>query len=388
MSIKTHDSTGLLGHIHPFFISTLFFIIGIIVATKIFSVFALVILAASALFIPVLLTQSWTTRLLYLTLVIALPFIAGLWRYTQVTSNYFTLKQIITDKPFDCTGWVVENTKSNQKRFNHSLTIQLESIIVSNQIFKAPYRLKIYLFQPPACSPGDTLYLKNIRIKTSKPDFEKYLLKESSLGTLFLPNFLPNKDYECLYTASYSFASMCAHLKQRVTTSLNYKLNTLTNTFFCTIFLGSKPHNSLYLQSVKELFSYWGIIHYLARSGLHVALIVMIWTLLLRWLPLPYLFKQLLLISLIVLYNILTWSSISFVRAFVTFLLYKFCIFHNRPSHAVHILTLTTLGVLTINPVQLFFLDFQLSFALTFALAWFHEVQIYFKNSKTVEAFT
>ncbi|MBA3954230.1 ComEC/Rec2 family competence protein [Candidatus Dependentiae bacterium] len=386
MSIKTDRSMSFTDRIHPLLISTLFFIMGIIAAAHTLSFVALSFLVVSALGITLLFNQNGKRGALYLAFVIMLPFTIGFCRYTHVTHSYFTVKQLITDRSFDCTGWVSENSSQlDQKRFKHKLTVTLTSITLPDKtVVKTPYTLTFYLLQKPLCKPGDTLSIKNITIQAPKLKFEHYLLKESSLGTLFLPNI----DYTCLSTAPYSFARISADNKQRVSTALTYKLNKLTHTLFCTIFLGTKPSNTLYLTSVKELFSYWGIIHYLARSGLHVALIVMIWSLLLCWLPLPYYFKQLLLMSLIGLYTILTWSSISFIRAFVTFLLYKFCIFHSRPSHAVHILTLTTLGILTANPLQLFFLDFQLSFALTFALAWFNEIKIYYKNSKTIEATT
>ena len=80
--------------------------------------------------------------------------------------------------------------------------------------------------------------------------------------------------------------------------------------------------------------------------------------------------------SLSILYFILSWPSISFIRAFLIFLFTKYCNLHRHPTHFMHILLLTCCIVLLINPLQLFFLDFQLSFFLTFghwAPSWFHD---------------
>ncbi len=63
-----------------------------------------------------------------------------------------------------------------------------------------------------------------------------------------------------------------------------------------------------------------------------------------------------------------------YARALYTFILYKICILHKRPSHLVYLLSLVCFFVLLDNPMQLFFLDFQLSFTLTFALAWFNQI--------------
>ena len=100
------------------------------------------------------------------------------------------------------------------------------------------------------------------------------------------------------------------------------------------------------------------------------------WHYLLRFFPLHFFLKQLILLLLVLLYHLFTFPSISFLRALITYILYKICVFQNLSYNPLHILSLTTFGVLLVNPFQLFFLDFQLSFGLTFALAWFNEVRL------------
>ena len=116
-------------------------------------------------------------------------------------------------------------------------------------------------------------------------------------------------------------------------------------------------------------FRQWGISHYLARSGLHLTIFTFIWLMLFRLFPFSFFFKQLFMLLLCSIYLVFSWSSISFLRAFYSFFLYTICNICKIPIHFLHILTLVTLYVAICNPIQIFFLDFQLSFALTFALA-------------------
>ena len=138
---------------------------------------------------------------------------------------------------------------------------------------------------------------------------------------------------------------------------------------FSAIFLGKKNKTQTYDKS-KDQFKIWGISHYLARSGLHLVIFIMIWHLILCLFPIPFRWKQSILIALALIYALLSWSSVSFIRALTVFMLYKIATIFEIQMHIVHSITLACLFTLLYNPAHLFFLDFQLSFALTFALAW------------------
>ena len=139
--------------------------------------------------------------------------------------------------------------------------------------------------------------------------------------------------------------------------------------------LGSKPEGEL-SQAIGKYCSYWGIVHYLARSGIHVVLTVSCWELVMRFIPLHFFIKQLILILLILVLHLFTWPSISFMRAVTTFLLSKGCTLSSLAFQPIHILSLTTFFTLVAYPLYLFSLDFQLSFGLTFVLAWLYEVRL------------
>ena len=131
---------------------------------------------------------------------------------------------------------------------------------------------------------------------------------------------------------------------------------------------------------LNDQFKTWGLSHLLARSGLHLAVFVMIWQRLLSAIPFPFMFKQLFMTILCLVYFILSWSSIPFVRALALFLLYKKCLLFKIPFHFLHNLSLVTFFFLVLCPINLFFLDFQLTFILTAALAWFNQLQSSFQT--------
>lgn len=164
-------------------------------------------------------------------------------------------------------------------------------------------------------------------------------------------------------------------LRNKIFTTLQQSINKETFALFSSIFLGNRNAVKQHMDHEKEPFKYWGTSHYLARSGLHLVIFGIIWHFILGFLPLLFFWKQLFLICLISSYSLLSWSSVSFNRALIMFFIAKFCLLTRNRLHYVHLITLATCIVLIFNPLQLFYLDFQLSFGLTFALAWFSHIQ-------------
>ncbi|MFC1845655.1 ComEC/Rec2 family competence protein [Candidatus Dependentiae bacterium] len=114
----------------------------------------------------------------------------------------------------------------------------------------------------------------------------------------------------------------------------------------------------------------------MARSGLHLVIFMFLWGIIFSFIPLPFTYKQLALIGLGLFYCLLSWTSISFIRAISIFLLYKISPLLHKQGQLLHLLTIICLVTLIWNPAQLLFLDFQLSFGLTLALAWFGQIKL------------
>lgn len=305
-------------------------------------------------------------------------FILGIYTYNKTIQDYYDLKQPLLNKNFNCCAVVnnIENKKT--KHFNYCLTLLTKYIEygvspLDNKNIKLKKIIKIYINQKTDLKLGDIILINNLKISKNKNEiFEQYLIKEDILDIKFEKKL----HYTLLNNCSDDFFEKINSLQKTVANNLIGKMSKTTGTLFSSIFLGNKSNNFNNLESLKEKFNYWGIFHYLARSGLHVILIILIWSILLSFIPCPFIIKQIIMTLMLLVYTILTWSSISYLRAFITFLLYKICIIKNLPIHCIHILTLTCFLILLHNPLHLFYLDFQLSFCLTFALAWYNETQL------------
>jgi predicted membrane metal-binding protein len=233
-----------------------------------------------------------------------------------------------------------------------------------------------YCIKKPTCISGDMVELNEVSFKKpTKESFNLYLMKENIAATFFSP-LLPIKSI----TPSGKNTSL-NKAKATLVETIAKQCSQKTALLLAPLFFGSKTARNNKSLRIKQQFATWGISHYLARSGLHLVLFVALWEVCLRLIPLPYLLKQGIQLALILIYFLFSYSSISFLRALWMFITYKLCLLLSLRPHILHILLLVATAVLLLNPLQLFFLDFQLSFALTYALAWISKLQIPKKSS-------
>lgn len=220
---------------------------------------------------------------------------------------------------------------------------------------------------------GDTITFKKVFVgKPPTDSYRNYLIKENLLGytqispasILLHPHTKPSAFYQCKRYFSQKRRAVLASLKR--------KLSPTSYTLTCTLFFGIKPQGPI-LSDIKDLFRRWGLMHFLARSGLHLVILIMLLSVVMKWLPLSFNIRTLSTFILITLYASITISSISFLRAYLLFALYTICTLFDLQINKLHLLSLVTITILLWNPYQLFFLDFQLSFGLMFAIAWYLE---------------
>ncbi len=319
--------------------------------------------------------NSISVKHLQLYSFIGISFFVGAMRYHHLSENYYRFNHQLADKIIDCRAKVLAYEQVYGNRFKWCLTIKLQSLEI-DRIPAAMFAgsvLKFYTMQDAKLEVDDIIQLKTITIKkcmTERSNF--YSLKEGITCTLFLPHL----NCSLIYKPKYSLFRFIDTVSKRIAESLRKKLTGATRTLFFSLFLGSRCSQNKHFDYIKESCTYWGIAHYLARSGLHVVLIVLMLSLFLGCIPCHFILKQIFLLIVISMYYLLTWSSISFIRAFVTFFLYKACVLNYRAASAIHILTITCFLLLIYNPFHLLALDFQLSFLLAFALAWFSELKL------------
>ena len=189
-------------------------------------------------------------------------------------------------------------------------------------------------------------------------------LRQGCLGLVF---YQPGK------TRLWKYKALALSLKQRLNlfkrklcTSILNKMSNLTKSFYGLIFLGYRQKEVP--TNLREPFQVWGISHYLARSGLHLTIFSYFCFFVFMLLPVSVGWRYFVAICISFVYYLLTYVSVSFLRAELMFLMGMFAKIFLRRGHQLHFLVLTCMLILLFNPYQLFALDFQLSFSLVFAL--------------------
>lgn len=305
-------------------------------------------------------------------------FFIGSLRNQQVWSYYNNKINLLNFCKLDIEAKVLDINIYDKKRMPVCLSLEIQNLIEKNIYTKDPLEnidkkfsnykhelFNVYTKHNPKFKIGDIIKLKNIEFKKiENKEFKRYLIKEEILSNLFIAKL--NSE---LIKKDLNLYNKIAVFKNNLIKKIETKLSKIGFSYFALIFLGNKNINEPVFINIKKDFSYWGLSHYIARAGLHLLMVILILQILIAYVPLNFMAKKILSISLIAIYSILSWSSIGFLRSLIMFLFYNICNFLDLPIQAINIVAITCLLVLIHNPQHLFFLDFQLSFGITFALA-------------------
>ena len=297
---------------------------------------------------------------------IAIFFFSGILLLFLQKESFYQNITALAHTPLTIRALVIDKTQTPYERHKETLTLLIRNIDHPKASL-APHFLVCYQQRKTPIVVGNTIILKNItlsppiryRTTADHPPFAEYQIKENILATLFLKK----ADYQIEPDTSFSLTRTLAQTRHALFARLAKKLSAPVFSYFSPIFLGNKK-TSTQLEERKS-FLYWGISHYLARSGIHIALFLLVWKKVLSTLPFFIFLKHFLLMIMTLAYALLSWPSISFFRALFFFIFCQIGLFMGRQINLVHILSVLCFLVLILNPLQLFFLDFQLSFALT-----------------------
>lgn len=310
-------------------------------------------------------------------LLLACAFCSGTTRYYQQKTSYEQDLHLL-DKKADITAQVIEILPRLDEDEDICITLYVSCMSIDNTDYQV--HKKIYLYVPYYTKiwlkPFQKIIIKNIIVKHPRStSFAQYLIRENiwavahqkwlSYTTIKKPHLL--REY-------------CDQLLQLSLTTASQHLSTKAHTLYLSIFCGKKIKSPV-TDHFKKLFQRWGISHHLARSGLHLVILLSLLFFLFSWVPCPLLYKEWLMVFILVVYYLLTYPSIAFIRAFCMYLVYTLCKQFYLPTKPLHILLVTTLCVLVTNPYHLFFLDFQLSFGITLLIMWFLQ---HIQNRKTI----
>lgn len=323
--------------------------------------------------------ERFNTCILALTLC-ALSFLTGSLLIAKKIYDYNDIKQAINNRYIDIKGTVIDIT-DRQGRYKQMITIALAQVLCKEKppLYASSYRAMLYCKDPIAVVRGDRIDVKNLfcfQSPTIAPHKNNYYAMRDNVVAHFFINkstyTITKGDQSCIARSLYYWKSKRHELNARI----KQKLASDTYSLFASLFLGAPSDHSQHSQDLRKDFTYWGITHYLARSGLHVAMVLVVWQSLLRLIPLSLKLKELFLLMILALYTLLSWSSVSFTRAILSYTLARSCLLASFPLHPFQTIALPCFMLLCYNPYHLFFLSFQLSFGLAFALTWLNEIEL------------
>ncbi len=304
-------------------------------------------------------------------------FFFGSTRYYQYQAAYFEYNHLL-EKNCNVIATVQEILPRLEEQEQICIAINIKQLQVENKTYNI--NKNVYLFLPYYTKvwvqPHQKIAIANVFLKhPNSTSYQEYLIKEGIWAIAHLKRL----SYTTIKKPSFFMQQInefCALPLQ----AYRHGLSQLAYSLYISIFCGKKIKSKT-TTTIKELFSYWGISHHLARSGLHLVILLSLLLFLLGCIPCSPSKKRLISLMLLSFYYATTYPSVAFMRAFYMYLLYSLCKQLYIPTNSIHILLITTLITLVLNPCHLFFLDFQLSFSITLLILWFIQNN---QNSKTI----
>lgn len=266
-------------------------------------------------------------------------------------------------------GTITAAEKASCKQYRSMILINITDYYKDNLWVpcKQSWQLQCYTKQLFNGTVDDIITIQNFKYKapSAKNSFLHFLMKEGIHAT----TFIDKNSYKVIEHPKYSLQRTIHDIKYRLLEAITKKCSRLTTTLFVSVFLGNRLYVKEQYQQIKQLFAHWGILHFLARSGIHMIIFIFFLYRMLQLLPLNFRLKQIILLTLGAIYMLLSWQSVSFSRALFTFAWYKTCQLYALQTNTLHIILALSCIFLLYNPLLLFFLDFQLSFGITLVLA-------------------
>jgi competence protein ComEC len=312
-------------------------------------------------------------------------FLLGGLAYAYVTTSQRQFCTTTHNKKYDITVNVIsiEPTQGSHRGYSCICKLQsMQSLDNGSLQYVSNTYILVYLNAVDHIRVGDTILVHDVHFKTPKnTHYLLYLAKEhitTSVSAL-------KSRVELIHSPKYSIKRAVTAYMKHLNTSFRSTLPRETYYAFSSIFLGD-PIAKNKESSLKKYLSYWGILHYIARSGLHLLIFVSIWLFIFKYSPLPWIMRQICILALILLYNLLSWPSIPFNRALYTIIFIKIADIFCIKTYYIPTLSLVTCLTLVTNPLALFSLDFQLSFGITYALAWLNEIRTRSRHTPSIIA--
>ena len=345
--------------IHPLFPATILFMFGIWFQSLGYSFYLLFGLWTLNILI------AWFSRSLY-PLLFATCILVGAALYQQTINRFTIFHDEICNTSLDITLTITDISSCDHRYLKHRISGKIEQLMNNNHVINHGNQTILWYTQKKhAITIADKIKFSGIKINYPKQEsMRNYFFKQNIAGTII------SNTYKFVNRPTFSFFRWLFEYRLHILNNLKQKLSKKAFLFISLLFFGNKEGNKKQLLPLQQDCKRWGISHYLARSGLHLIIFIILWEFLLKLLPLSFNAKNIIMCLITLIYVLFSWTSVSFARSFAGFMFYKMSTLFYQQVHPIHLITIITFCALIINPLYLFFLDFQLSFGITFLLTW------------------
>ena len=316
--------------------------------------------ALASLFVLFALQKQLPNFLWYCALIIV--FAWGGYSYQHSIDQFDAFFITHANIKYSVTGTIVDCQYQRGSRHSYVFTVAATQLQNKKDKYRINKNMLVYT-QQCDCKVGDTITINDVTFKKPNNDeFVRYLLKQGVSATLFITA----KEINCTHRPERSIRRWVHSKRKKLYWSMMRSLTRTSRALASALFFGNRSDDKRTCDKVSHYFKQWGIAHYFARSGLHLVLFVIFLQWLISLLPMNLLIKEVLLLLLVFIYFLMSWASLSFMRALTTLFVYKAHVINKRAFSSVSAIICIAFFALLYNPHYLFFLDFQLSFFLTF----------------------
>ncbi len=272
----------------------------------------------------------------------------------------------------DIKAHVLEREETDVPPWKMRITLHVNKFRINKaekRWHPAHFTMRTYLASPCDIHIDDQIVAYQLPVSIPQEGSIKLYFARERVETT---SFTYRLRYYCITRPTYSLRRMLYLRRNKLFDSLSKRMSIYNFSLFASLFAGNKKTNINEFNATATEFRRWGIVHYLARSGLHMATLALLWKVIFRWIPAPWRMRIFLQMLAIAVYALLSWSSVSFIRALIVLAGTNFYDALKIPSNLLQILSVACLLMLLVNPYLIFFIDFQLTFLLTCALVIFN----------------
>jgi len=310
--------------------------------------------------------QPFMGSVFYAICLVALGGLYG-WSFRKFPADHIHYQRdLVYGRDITVAGMIVSGVRMN-KGWGGTKTVfslDLHELQCQGMRMKTSGKVRVNLYQPRGLEYGDLIILEG---KLHRPyefsslkkfSYRRYLAQR---GIYWILSVAKHKVVKVMAKdQGHCIVSAGLRLRKRLEECFSRHLTEKEAGLMQAIILGDR---SCIPGNIYDLFKKTGTAHVLAISGLHVGIVAALFFMFLKILPLNRKIQILLTIILLSGYAVMTGARPSVVRATIMAAVFLLSFVLERETDSLNSLSLAGFILLLMNPMSLFDIGFQLSFA-------------------------